>query len=47
MGAYGNVLSAKERWAVVLYVRALQLSRDAKPDVLTEDEIKKLTSARK
>ncbi len=46
MGAYGNVLSAKERWAIVLYVRALQLSRDAKDDVLTEDEIKKLTAAR-
>lgn len=46
MGAYGNVLSAKERWAVVLYVRALQLSRDAKEDALTEDDIKKLTAAR-
>ena len=46
MGSYGNVLSAKERWAVVFYVRALQLSRNAKEDVLTEDEIKKLTSVR-
>ena len=46
MGSYGNVLSPKERWAVVLYVRALQLSRDAKNDVLTEDELKKLTAAR-
>jgi mono/diheme cytochrome c family protein len=44
MGPYGNVLSAKERWAIVLYVRALQLSRDAKSELLTEDEIKKLTS---
>ncbi len=46
MGAYGNVLSAKERWAIVLYVRALQLSRDAKKDLLTEEEIKKLTAVR-
>lgn len=27
MGAYGSVLDPKDRWAVVAYVRALQLSR--------------------
>ncbi|MCC6509112.1 MAG: DUF3341 domain-containing protein [Pirellulaceae bacterium] len=45
MGAYGNVLSAKERWAIVLYVRALQLSRDAKLEDVPEPQRAKLTAA--
>ena len=45
MGAYGPVLSAKERWAIVLYVRALQRSRNAKPDDVPPAQRDKLTAA--
>ncbi len=43
MGSYGAVMSAKERWAVVLYVEALQRSRDAKLDDVPEAQRAKLT----
>jgi mono/diheme cytochrome c family protein len=32
MGSYASALSPKERWAIVLYVRALQRSRNANID---------------
>lgn len=32
MGAYGAVLEPKERWAVIAYMRALQLAANATPD---------------
>ncbi len=44
MGAYGGVLSPKERWAIVLYVRALQLSRDAKLEDVPESQRDKLAN---
>jgi mono/diheme cytochrome c family protein len=44
MGAYGPVLNAKERWAIVLYVKALQLSRDAKEEDVPESQRAKLTA---
>lgn len=31
MGGYGSTITPKERWAIVLYVRALQRSQNAKP----------------
>lgn len=37
MGSYGPMLSAEERWAVVLYVRALQRARDAKIEDVPKD----------
>lgn len=44
MGSYGGSLSAKERWAIVLYVKALQRSRDAKLDDVPEAQRGKLTA---
>lgn len=44
MGGYGPVLSPKERWAIVLYVRALQRSRNASPADLPESQKAKLTA---
>ncbi|MFO1063677.1 MAG: quinol:electron acceptor oxidoreductase subunit ActD [Pirellulales bacterium] len=38
MGPYGSALTTKERWAVVLYVRALQRSRDAKASDVPESK---------
>jgi mono/diheme cytochrome c family protein len=37
MGAYGPVLSVEDRWAIVAYVRALQVSEGVPADVLGED----------
>ena len=42
MPAYGPQIPAADRWAIVAYVRALQLSRHAKASVLTADERAKL-----
>lgn len=38
MGGYGTQLKADERWAVVAYVRTLQLAHAANPSVLTEEQ---------
>jgi mono/diheme cytochrome c family protein len=38
MPGYANAITAKERWAIVLYVRALQRSRDAKIEDIPEEK---------
>jgi mono/diheme cytochrome c family protein len=38
MPSYSNAITAKERWAIVLYVRALQRSRDAKLEDIPVEE---------
>lgn len=43
MPSYASVLSARDRWAVVAYVRALQLSQHARVDQLPEDLRRKLS----
>ena len=45
MGPYGSVLTAQERWAIVLYVRALQRSQDAKLEDVPAAQRQKLTGA--
>ena len=42
MGGYGTQLSVDERWAVVAYVRTLQLAHSAPKSVLTADQQKAL-----
>ncbi len=42
MPSYGSQIDVADRWAIVAYVRALQLSRHAKASVLTADERAKL-----
>ncbi len=42
MPAYGPQIPAEDRWAIVAYVRALQLSRHANASVLTAEERAKL-----
>lgn len=42
MGGYGHQLSPDERWAVVAYVRTLQLAQNAPPAVLTEEQRRNL-----
>ncbi len=38
MGAYGPLMEAPDRWAVIAYLRALQLSQLGSPDELTADQ---------
>lgn len=38
MPSYGSQIPEADRWAIVMYVRALQLSQRAPADVLTADE---------
>ncbi len=38
MGAYGTIIDTRERWAIVLYVRALQRARDAKIEDVPKDQ---------
>ena len=38
MGAYGPLMDAPDRWAVIAYLRALQLSQLGSPDELTADQ---------
>ncbi|MCU0711142.1 MAG: DUF3341 domain-containing protein [Pirellula sp.] len=45
MAGYANALTPKERWAIVLYVRALQRSRDAKLDDIPVDKRSSLEEA--
>src|SRR5262245_25228278 len=47
MPAYGPQIPADDRWAIVAYVRALQLSRHAKASVLTAEERARLTELAK
>lgn len=44
MGAYGPQISVPHRWAIVAYVRALQLSQHASPALLTPEQRKQLSS---
>jgi mono/diheme cytochrome c family protein len=37
MPSYGAQISAQDRWAIILYVRALQKSQDASLDEVPED----------
>ena len=43
MPSYGSQIPAADRWAIVAYVRALQLSGHAKASVLTAEERTKLS----
>jgi mono/diheme cytochrome c family protein len=45
MASYASSLTPKERWAVVLYVKALQRSRNASIEDVPVDERSKLTQA--
>lgn len=45
MASYASSLSAKERWAVVLYVKALQRSRNANIDDVPVEQRSSLTTA--
>ncbi len=47
MASYASSLSPKERWSIVLYVRALQRSRDAKISDVPEEMISKLNATPK
>lgn len=42
MGGYGTQLSPDERWAVVAYVRALQLAQSAPKSAVPEEKLKTL-----
>ena len=42
MGAYGPVIAVEDRWAIVTYVRALQIATGAKLADLPDAEQKKL-----
>jgi mono/diheme cytochrome c family protein len=44
MPDYATQIPAKDRWAIVAYLRALQLSQNTKVDALSADERKKLES---
>jgi mono/diheme cytochrome c family protein len=44
MPSYAKQLSARDRWAVVAYIRALQLSQSARVDDVPADERRKLES---
>ncbi|MBS2029933.1 MAG: cytochrome c [Deltaproteobacteria bacterium] len=44
MNPYRDQLSSRERWAVVAYVRALQVSQNAGRDVLAAEDIQKLNA---
>jgi mono/diheme cytochrome c family protein len=47
MAGYGTVLSPKERWAIVSYVRALQRSRNAKVEDVPVEMRAKIEEAKK
>jgi len=44
MASYAAQVEPQDRWAIAAYIRALQLSQDAKPTDLPADEQKKLES---
>lgn len=45
MSSYAPQVKPADRWAIVAYVRALQLSRQAPAEALTEEERRRLTAA--
>ena len=45
MAGYANAITPKERWAIVLYIRALQRSRDAKLDDIPVEKRSSLEEA--
>jgi hypothetical protein len=45
MASYASSLSAKERWAVVLYVKALQRSRNANIEDVPVEQRSGLTAS--
>ncbi|XZE17531.1 quinol:electron acceptor oxidoreductase subunit ActD [Pirellulaceae bacterium SH449] len=45
MAGYANAITPKERWAIVLYIRALQRSQDAKLDDIPVDKRSSLDEA--
>jgi mono/diheme cytochrome c family protein len=45
MPSYASALTPEERWAIVAYVRALQVSQSVRADRLTPEERAKLTSS--
>jgi mono/diheme cytochrome c family protein len=45
MAGYANAITPKERWAIVLYIRALQRSQDAKLDDIPVDKRSSLSEA--
>ena len=45
MASYASQVEAQDRWAIAAYIRALQLSQDAKPGDLTANEKKELEQA--
>ncbi len=45
MYSYSERIAPKDRWAIIAYVRALQLSRNAKASELTESLRQKIASA--
>ncbi len=42
MGGYASQISVADRWAIVAYVRALELSQNAPKTVLSEEQLKQL-----
>ena len=44
MNPYRDQLNSRERWAVVAYLRALQLSQNAPVSALTPEDIQKLNA---
>ena len=47
MPGYAGQIKAKDRWAIVAYVRALQLSRNASIDSFPEEERESLLDEQK
>ncbi len=42
MPSYARQVPTRDRWAIVAYIRALQLSQSAQPDDLTADDLARL-----
>ncbi len=47
MAGYASVLTPKERWAIVMYVKALQRSRNAKIEDVPVDQRAKVEEVKK
>jgi mono/diheme cytochrome c family protein len=45
MAAYGSQISTKDRWAIVAYIKALQLSQDADPSTVSNAQTLPRTKA--
>jgi mono/diheme cytochrome c family protein len=44
MGGYQSQISVADRWAIVAYVRALELSQNAPKSVLTDEQLRQLAA---